>query len=143
MAQALYFEDVQVGMEIPKLVKPVVTEQQLVKYSGASGDFNQLHSVDAVGKEAGFGGVIAHGMLIMGFVGQAVTDWVPRKNLKKLGVRFASPTKPGAVITVSGKVVDKRSENGENIIACEVYATDQDGQVKIAGSFEAALPTRG
>ncbi|MHB1418890.1 MAG: MaoC/PaaZ C-terminal domain-containing protein [Bacillota bacterium] len=143
MAKALYFEDVQVGTEMPTLVKPPVAPQQLVKYSGASGDFNQLHTVDAVGKEAGFGGVIAHGMLIMGFVGQAVTDWIPRKNLKKFGVRFASPTKPGTVITVTGKVLDKRVENGENLISGELFATDQDGQVKIAGSFEAALPTKG
>jgi len=88
-------------------------------------------------------GVIAHGMLIMGFVGQAITDWIPRKNLKKLGVRFAGMTYPGETITVSGTVTGKRQENGCNLITCDVTASDQNGGVKISGSFEAALPKRG
>lgn len=65
-------------------------------------------------------GVIAHGMLITGFVGQAITAWVPRKCLKRFGVRFSGMTRPGNTITVTGKVVDKKNQG--NIVTCEVMA---------------------
>lgn len=133
-----FFEDINIGDEMPGLSK-TVDEIQLVKYAGASGDFNPLHYVDAVGKKAGQGGVIAHGMLIMGFVGQAITDWLPNRFLKKFKVRFVKPTKPGDTITVTGKVTDKKDNN---LIACEVQACDQNGQVKVTGLFEAVLPSK-
>ncbi len=112
-------------------------------YAGASGDFNPLHTDDDFAKAVGMkDGVIAHGMLIMGFVGQAITGWVPRKCLRKFGVRFAGMTKPGNTITISGKVIDKKQEAGENLVVCEVVAQDETGDVKVTGSFSAALPMK-
>jgi len=134
-----YFEDITIGDEMPGLSK-AVDETQLVKYAGASGDFNPLHYVDAVGKKAGQGGVIAHGMLIMGFVGQAITDWLPNRFLKRLKVRFVNPTRPGDIINISGKVIDKKIE--DKLVVCEVKAWDQSGQIKLIGLFEAAPPSK-
>lgn len=134
----LEFEKVKVG-DVMSLVKEPVNEIQLVRYAGASGDFNPLHFMDSVGKSAGRGGVIAHGMLIMGFVGQAVTDWVPRRNLKNLKVRFVNVTLPGDIITVSARVVDKKVEADRGVLTCEVTAANQNGQVKLSGSFTAEL----
>jgi acyl dehydratase len=136
--KTLYFEDVQIGDEIPRLSKEAVDEVQFVKYAGASGDFNPLHYVDATGKKAGQGGVIAQGMLIMGFTGQAITDWLPNRSIKMFKVRFVNVTRPGDVITVSGKVVEKKEK--ERTIVCEIAALDQNGQAKLTGLFEAALP---
>ncbi len=141
MAGKLYFEEINIGDEMPRLVKEPVNELQFVKYAGASGDFNPVHTVDAIGKMAGFGGVIAHGMLIMGFVAQAVAGWVSPRCLKKLKVRFKGVTRPGDVITVTGKVIDKK--DADHFIVCEVQAADQKGDVKISGQFEAVLPVRG
>jgi len=143
MAQDLYYEDINVGDAMPELVKGPLQKLQHVMYAGASGDFNPLHTDDDFAKAVGMDGVIAHGMLIMGFVGQAITSWIPRKYLKKFGVRFAGMTKPGNTITVTGKVTDKRVEAGENIISCEVAAQDENDDVKITGHFEAILPTKG
>lgn len=140
MAREIYFEDISVGDEIPRLVKESITEVQLVKYAGASGDFNPLHTVDAVGKQAGFGGVIAHGMLIMGFVGQAITEWLPNRYLKKFSAKFTAATWPGDIITVSGKVTAKKMDR--NLIVCDLLAVDQKGEVKIKGRLEAVLPGR-
>jgi len=134
------FASVQVGDRMPALTKPPVDQIQLVKYAGASGDFNPLHYMDEVGKAAGQGGVIAHGMLIMGFIGQAVTDWVPNRSLKSLKVRFARPTMLGDIITVTGRVTDKKSQGGREYICVEVAAADQRCEVKVTGSFEAWLP---
>src|SRR5260221_11170048 len=70
----LPFEDVQVGDAIPTLVKGPVTHLQLVRYAGASGDFNPLHTDPKTGEALGTGGIIAHGMLVIGSAGQMVTD---------------------------------------------------------------------
>jgi acyl dehydratase len=141
MATELYFQDINVGDAIPALVKKPVSKVQLVRYAGASGDFNPLHTDSEFGKTVGIG-QIAHGMLIMGFVGEAVTGWVPKKYLRKLSVRFAGMTRPDDVITVTGKVTDKKQENGDNIVRCEVLASNQKGETVIAGSFEAVLPNK-
>ncbi|HDM32263.1 MAG TPA: hypothetical protein ENG28_00610 [Deltaproteobacteria bacterium] len=128
---------------MPELVKGPLQKLQHVMYAGASGDFNPLHTDDDFAKAVGLDGVIVHGMLIMGFVGQAITQWIPRKYFKKFGVRFAGMTKPGNTITVKGNVVDKLVEGSENIIRCEVLAQDENGDIKITGHFEAALPLKG
>lgn len=143
MGHELYFEDVDCDDEMPKLVKEPVTKVQLVKYAGASGDFNPLHTDDEVGKSMGSEGVIAHGLLIMGFTGQAITNWIPKRYLTKFKVRFMGMTRPDDVITLTGKVTDKWTENGRNMIRCEVFARGQKDDVKVAGMFEAALPSKG
>ena len=143
MAHEIYYEDINVGDEMPELVKGPLQKLQHVMYAGASGDCNPLHTDDDFAKAVGLDGVIAHGMLIMGFVGQAITQWIPRKYLKKFGVRFAGMTKPGNTITVKGNVVDKLVEGSENIIRCEVLAQDENGDIKVTGHFEAALPLKG
>jgi len=138
MAKELFLRDVSIGDPMPTLVKEPVSKVQLVRYAGASGDFNPLHTDPEIGKAVGIGGQIAHGMLIMGFVGQAITNWVPKKCLKSFFIRFAGMTRPDDVITVTGKVVDKREDNGR--IRCEVAARNQKDELIVAGQFEAELP---
>lgn len=137
-----YFEDVQVGEELPKLVKSPVTHLQLVRYAGASGDFNPLHTDAKVGEMIGTGGIIAHGMLIMGFVGQLLSDYVGPSALRKFGVRFKGMTHLDDVITCTGVITEKYEADGEARIAGRVQATDQNGDVKVAGTFVATLPKR-
>ena len=132
-------KDINVGDEMPRLVKDPVTHMQLVRYAGASGDFNPLHVDPEAGKAVGLG-QIAHGMLVMGFVGQAITNWIPQKYIRKFSVRFAGVTNIGDVITVSGKVVDKKQEAEHQVIRCEVVAKNQKDGLVVAGQFEASLP---
>ena len=141
MPKEIYFEDIKVGNAMPPLVKNPVEKVQLVKYAGASGDFNALHTDPEVGKAVGIGGVIAHGMLVMGFVGQAITDWIPKRYLRKFGVRFSGMTKPGDVVTVTGVVKEKKEGPGKRVI-CDVEAKNQQGTLLVSGSFEAELPAK-
>lgn len=138
----LYYEDVQVGDEIPHLIKPPVTHLQLVRYAGASGDFNPLHTDAKIGEMIGTGGIIAHGMLIMGFVGQMLSDYVGPLALRKFGVRFRGMTRLDDVITCTGTITEKYEADGEARIAGKVQAADQNGDVKVSGTFVAALPKR-
>src|SRR6266700_2761600 len=141
-ARKRYYEDVQVGDELPKLVKDPVTHLQLVRYAGASGDFNPLHTDPKVGEEIGTGGIIAHGMLIMGFVGQLLSDYVGPETLRKFVVSFKGMTHLDDVITCSGKITKKYVLDGEHRIVGRVQAADQHGDVKVSGTFEAAVPVR-
>ncbi len=138
----LYYEDVQVGDTIPKLVKSPVSHLQLVRYAGASGDFNPLHTDPKIGELIGVGGIIAHGMLIMGFVGQLLSDYVGPTTLRKFDVRFKGMTRLDDVITCTGTITEKYETDAEACIAGKVQATDQNGEVKVAGTFVAALPHR-
>src|SRR5437868_14942367 len=88
----VYYDDVQVGDEIPKLVKSAVTHLQLVRYAGASGDFNPLHTDPKVGEMLCTCGTVAIGVLIMGFGAQRVSDDVGPVALRKFGVRIIGTT---------------------------------------------------
>jgi len=137
-----FFDDVNVGDEIPTLVKPPVTHLQLVRYAGASGDFNPLHTDPKVGEAIGTGGIIAHGMLIMGFLGQFLSDYVGPAAIRKFNVRFKGMTHLDDVITCTGKITEKTEVDGEGRISGRIQAADQNGDVKVAGSFIAVLPRK-
>src|SRR5690625_2211660 len=124
-------------MELSELKKEEITHTQLVRYAGASGDFNPIHTVVPVAEKAGLGGVIAHGMLIMGFAGQAIAKWFPRKNLRDFNVRFVGMTKPGEALTVTGKVVEEVERDGETRLVGQVQVANGD-DVKLKGTFEVA-----
>jgi acyl dehydratase len=129
------------GDIIGPLVKPPVTKTQLVMYSGASGDFNPIHTVDEFAKEAGLGGVIAHGMLTMAFVGQMLTDTIGVEgNLQTFGVRFTGMVRPGDVITCEGRVTETREEGEWKIVSCEIWASNQKGDRVVSGQAVFAVP---
>ncbi len=133
------YDTIQVGDALPSLTKPAITEVQLVRYSGASGDFNPIHTVHQAGVESGNNGVITHGMVIMGFVGQMISNWVRPDQVRTFGVRFTGISRPGDEITVSGKVLEKYEADGEQRVRCEVEAADQTGHRKVKGEFVAAV----
>jgi acyl dehydratase len=142
LSKKLYFEDIEVGAELPPLVKAPITQVQLVRYAGASGDFNPLHTDPKIGEMIGTGGVIAHGMLIMGFVGQLLSDYVGPEALRQFNTRFKGMTHLDDVITCTGSITKKYEEDGEGRIAGKVQAADQHGDVKVTGTFIAAVPHR-
>jgi acyl dehydratase len=100
---------VTVGTELPEQVFRV-TRGDLVRYAGASGDFNPIHWSDRVATSVGLPGVIAHGMFTMALAGRAVTSWTgDPAALVEYQVRFGRPVvvpddDEGAEVTVRGKV---------------------------------------
>lgn len=122
----------EVGQTLEPLQKEEITHTQLVRYAGASGDFNPIHTVVPFAEAAGLGGVIAHGMLVMGFVGQAIGQWFEVKNLKKFTTRFKAMTRPGERITIQGRVVGKN----ETCWICEAEAVNESDEVKVKAFFE-------
>jgi len=138
----VYFEDVKVGDEVPPLVKGPIQQIQLTRYAGASGDFNPIHQDDEFARAAGMGGVFAHGMLSMGFVGQLVTDWAGAGQVRKLGVRFAGLVRLKDTVTCRGRVVAKSSKDDVHLVDLEVWAENDKGDKVVTGKATVALPTR-
>lgn len=154
----VYFEDVRVGDELPPLEKGPIQQIQLTRYAGASGDFNPIHQDDEFARAAGMGGVFAHGMLSMGFVAQALTDWAGAGTVRKLGVRFAALVRLKDTVTCRGRVLGKSvcsggRESGSNgrwpekgaggCVELEVWAENQRGEKVVTGKATVALPSRG
>lgn len=96
----------------------LLTRDSLVRYAGASGDFNPIHYRDDFAQSVGLDGVLAHGMLTMGVAVQVAVDWVgDAGKVIDYGVRFTKPVfvdaKDGAVLVVTGKIGEIDAENGE------------------------------
>lgn len=134
-------ERYQPGQALGPLVKSPVTKTQLVMYSGASGDFNPIHTVDEFAKQAGLGGVIAHGMLTMAFVGQMVSDIVGVEgDLLTFGIRFIGMVRPGDVITCEGTVKEVEVVDGRQVVRADVWGMTQKQERVVAGRAEFAVP---
>ena len=116
MSEQVKFTDVQPGTELAEESYPV-SRLSLVKYCGASGDFNVIHWNERIAKSVGLPDVIAHGMFTMAQAGRFVTDWAgPGAAVVEFGVRFSSPVvvpddDTGATIVVSGMVEEKLDDN--------------------------------
>ncbi len=83
--------DTEIGTVLFEVTRRI-DRDRLVRYAGASGDFNPIHYNDRFAVEVGLGGVIAHGMLTMGLAGAALTDWLgDPADLLGYGVRFTRP----------------------------------------------------
>jgi acyl dehydratase len=121
-------ESSAVGDRLPELRRPIDLPT-LVRYAGASGDFNPIHYDATYARAAGLPSVIGHGALAMALVSQAVTDWAGDSGLVRgLSLRFARPYRLGDVLTVTGEVT-ARSVDGDGRASLEIGLTcvNQEG----------------
>lgn len=105
-----------------------VRRVDLVRYAGASGDFNPIHWSDRVATEVGLPGVIAHGMFTMALTARAVAAWTTDAEVVELGCKFTSPVlvpddEEGAEVVVAGTV--KAVDDGLVTLALEVTCGGQ------------------
>jgi acyl dehydratase len=135
----LSYEDVKVGDEAPVLTH-TLTRTDLVKYAGASGDFNPMHHDEVAAKAAGQPSVFGHGMFSMGMLGSALTDFVGVGNVRRYQVRFARQTWPDEVLSTKVVVTGKREEDGQKLVDLAVTLSNGDGEDKVVGEATAALP---
>ena len=138
----LFFEDVTVGDEAPA-TSHKLTRTDLVKYAGASGDFNPMHHDEVAAQAAGMPSVFGHGMFSMGLLGSALTDYVGVGNVTRYQVRFARQTWPDEVLSSKIVVTGKREEDGRRLVDLSVTLSNGDGEDKLVGEATAALPSKG
>ena len=95
----------------------------LVRYAGASADFQPLPFDDAFAKSAGFSGPIVHGMLSAGLIGTYLGDWVGVASVRRIRVRFHQPVPMGATVVVAGSVVAESHGQAEIELALTANGT--------------------
>lgn len=133
---------IDLGTEIPAQEFPI-TRADLVRYAGASGDFNPIHWNERLAKEVGLPDVIAHGMFTMAIAVRVITDWTGDPGaVVEYGVRFTRPVvvpdSAGATLTVSGTVSGVREDG---LLEIDLTAT-VDGQTVLAKARAAVRPPR-
>src|SRR5215831_17457296 len=138
-ARRLYFEGVHVGDELPALAKAPVDRVQLARYAGASGDFNPVHVDEVYARGIGMPSVYAPGMLVMGFLGQLVSDWARGAQLRKYSVRFIKMVWPGDTVVCKGRVIDRFGDSGRYYADLELWAENQKGELVMKGSSQVQL----
>ena len=143
MQRQLYFEDVEIGMELPAITKQSST-RQFVQFAGADYDWSPLHYDHAYAtKEQGLSSVVGQGALTTGFLGQVLTDWIgPRGLVRRVRGEYRHVNSPGDTLTVKGRVVEKNTGAGGNLVECDLWCENQDGRRVTIGSGTVRLPTR-
>ena len=122
---------------------PVLDRTDLVRYAGASGDYNPMHHDEVKAKAAGQPSVFGHGMFSMGLLGTAITDYVGVGNVRRYQVRFAKQTWPGREADDQDRghrQADRRAATTWSTSTCALV--NDDGEEKVVGEATAAVPSR-
>jgi acyl dehydratase len=137
----LQASELDVGDVHTEVVVDDLTRTQIVQYSGASGDYNPLHSDEIFATQvAGFPGIFAHGMLTMGLTGTMVTNYVGDGRLRSFGGRFREQVWPGDTLTAQAEVVGIRTDDdGAGVVDLRISTTNQDGVEVFTGEATATI----
>ena len=119
----------EVGDELEERVLPSVTRLQLIKYAGASGDFNPIHTIDEAAEEAGLPGVIAHGMLTFATMGLLFSPHLEHGYVKELKARFSGMVFLGDELIIGGRVANTEDAEDGRLYTFEVYASKGESTV--------------
>ena len=151
MPEQLYWEDIEVGAEITPLAK-IATTQMLVRWAGASGDFNPLHYDSAYVASAGLGQVIVHGALKRQWLIQLMTDWMGDQGfLKKFSCQYGAMDYPRHMQSISepqdgetwhcrGKVTRKYIDGEIHLVDCKISLENGKGEITTSGKATVILP---
>ena len=124
----------QIGDEIPSLNINPISRSMLALYAEASGDHNPIHIDIDFAKKSGLSDVIAHGMLVMSFLAQAITNIFPQESIKKFDSKFISMTNINDILTCEGKVIDIKLKDSIKKLFLNLVVLDELGVKKLSGS---------
>lgn len=121
--------ELQIGEALNEIQIGPVSRLDLIKYAGASGDYNPIHTIDDEAEKAGLPGIIAHGMWTMGNLAKIFSEYLYNWFIKDYSVRFQGMVFLGDVITLKATLVEKQ----ENTLTFNVTAVKQDEKVAVKG----------
>ncbi len=154
MAKQLCWEDIKEDDEVTPLAK-VATTQMLVRWAGASGDFNPLHYDSEFAAAQGVGKPIVHGALKRQWLVQLMTDWVGEQGtLRKFSCQYRAMDYPRQMKTMTeaeegeswwckGKVTKKYVEGDDHYVDCDIWIENEKGEKTTPGRATVILPSRG
>ncbi|MED1201676.1 MaoC/PaaZ C-terminal domain-containing protein [Heyndrickxia acidicola] len=123
------------GDSLQEIELPPVSRLELIKYAGASGDYNPIHTIDEEAKKAGLPGIIAHGMWTMGNLSKLFTSYYEEGFINDYSIRFREMVFLDDVITLKARLKKKNERN----LHFEVAAQNQKGTDVIAGTIQYTL----
>jgi acyl dehydratase len=104
------FAELEVGESLPEIQLSPVTRLDLIKYAGASGDFNPIHTIDEEAKNAGLPAIIAHGMWTMGSLAKLFTPHVDSGFIQDYSIRFKGMVFIDDILTLKASLTEKDSK---------------------------------
>jgi acyl dehydratase len=143
MTITVYFEDVEVGQEIPAFARRT-DFAHWNRFAAVNDEFIPIHMDDeaarAMGQEAAFG----MGNLRWAYLLNALRDWAGDEvEIRELSVQFRAINKKNDVLTTRGVVTEKTQESGENVVVLDVDVVNQNGEKTTPGRAVVVLPSRG
>jgi len=140
----VFFEDAEVGSEIPPLVKGPYMVMNLAKFGAMVGDFYPTHYDHKWATEKDrVPAVVVYGLQIASHLCQLLTDWIgPNGVLKKYTNRVTTQVYVGDTLTMKGRVIKKYTKDGENYVECELWGEKQDSTRAVVGSGTVMLPSK-
>ncbi|MCM3575233.1 dehydratase [Mesobacillus subterraneus] len=121
--------ELKVGESLKEVQLDPVDRITLIKYAGASGDYNPIHTIDEEAKKAGLPGIIAHGMWTMGNLAKLFTEFYEEGFIQDYMIRFKGMVFLNDVVTLKAEL----AEENENILRFNVRAVNQNGNEVIKG----------
>lgn len=127
--------ELQVGDSLEEIQLAPVTRLDLIKYAGASGDFNPIHTIDEEAEKAGLPGIIAHGMWTMGNLSKLFTPYLEEGFIQHYAIRFKGMVFLDDVITLKATVTEKQ----QNQMKFTVEASNQKDKSVLKGDLAFSL----
>ena len=125
----------QVGDKTTSICKGPITAQDLTQYARASGDFNPIHLDEMAAKKAGLEGIIAHGMLSMGYLGALMMEVAGHEGiLTSFSTKFRSMVKLGDFVNCQGEVIKVEQSEAGTLVTFSLQAVTQEMQVALKGT---------
>ena len=139
---SLYFEDVDLGDEIGPLER-VAKDQDVVDFCQLWGNPRPNRFTDQeIAEKARLPEPILPGIMSMALMAQLLTDWASPESLKDLDLVFRQPVPHNKPLRISATITDTRREDGENLVACDIFMTGAEGERYVGGTALLSLPSR-
>jgi acyl dehydratase len=135
-------QSVRVGDAIRGLTLPPLTASTLGGYAEASGDHAAVHLDPAYARAMGFPDVIAHGLLVMAYLGRALTDWQPVSRLRSFSCRFVAVALPGERLACHGIVAALHEQGDEQLADLELEVRNEHAELKLKGRATVLICSR-
>jgi acyl dehydratase len=136
---ALWQQLVDGAVPAPRVVGPI-SRTDIVRYQGASGDFNPVHHDELFARAAGYPAPLGVGMFQAGALLAWASDWLGPGNVRRSRVRWKEPVFPGDTVTMTGTIARLYEENGERRVDLELVCTKNGGGVAVQGWATFVVP---
>jgi len=133
----------KIGQELPGREK-LITQEEINLYAQASRDFNPIHINEEFARKTAAGGTIAHGMLVLAYVSQMMTEAFGKSWLEggRFNIRFKTPARPGDRLKIQGKIEKIQSGTEDILINCAVLCNNQNNEAVITGEAIVRIKNR-